>query len=300
MTVRSRTLVAALATAVTIGVPQPASAAAARTTVTATSAVTAESKAVTVTCPAGFVATGARALIAGDPYGVHITEVWPANRSVRVTAEVFAEVTPKPAWALTVTGTCVAAPAGYQIVLSPARVADRLTDDGSRFGELTTALCPAGKELIGMGGRATGGFLDEFQPVGQGVPYTNDFEKLMHGVRVLGRARPGAPTNAAVRSTAICAAPGSNATFGFAETHDKTAVKTVTATCPVGTQVNAAGWIMFYPNHFADRTTFSYATVGRAAAPNNSPTSLQLVAKRHQDTVATEEWGLVPEILCAR
>jgi hypothetical protein len=301
MRFRSRTTLAVIAVAAAVAIPGTAYSGTGPDlrTVTVTSGRSTAAKTLTATCDAGYVATGAQAVVPGNPYGVHVTEIWPSGRTVRVTAEVFSEVTPKPNWAVTVIGICVPRPSGYTTVQGDPKIADRTTDDGSRYGELSFALCPTGKELIGMGGRATGGYLDHLQPLGKGVPYTNDFDPLMHGVTVIGKARVGAATSARVRAIAVCANAGNGSTFAHAETHNTGQTKSVTATCPANTRIRAAGFVIFYPNHFADNTPFSYATLSRAEAADGGLTSMQLVAMRHRDTIVTEEWGLVPQLLCA-
>jgi hypothetical protein len=266
-------------------------------TVMRRSALNAADKSLTVECPTGRVATGAQAFTNGDPYGVHLTEIWPSGRTVRVSAAVFGEVNPRPSWALTVTAMCVPQPAGYLVVQGEALVADHNTDDGRRFGVLSVANCPGGREMIGMGGRATGGYLTQLQPLGRGVPYTNDHTPRMHGVWVNGKARPWTASSAQVRAVAICAAPGNDMTFGHAERADTTARKSVTATCPTGTRLHAIGFVTFFPNMPVGQP-FSYATLSRAFTTGPALTSVELIARRHLDPVATQDWGLVPQVLC--
>jgi hypothetical protein len=301
---RSRGAVAALAAVVAFAVPEvvnPAAAAAADDikNVTVTSAATSGAKVVVGLCPATYVAVGAHASVAGNPYGVHITKIWPRNGSFEVRAEVFAEAPVPAPWKLVVTGICVPFKAGITNVLGPVRIGNRFSDEDRRYGTVTNAMCPTGKELIGMGGRADGGYLEELQPLGQGTPYTNDSSPLMHGVNVLGHARVGASTNATVQGIAVCANPGNLSTFGYTDTFDNLPTRTVTAACPVGTRVHSVGFIIFYPNHYLDNTPYSYATVSRAAAQHNSPTSVQLVAQRHRDVIPAEKWTFAPELLCA-
>jgi hypothetical protein len=256
-------------------------------------------RSITATCPQGTIAVGGELTVRPATYGVHLTRVWPNGRNVTVTAEVFPGVTPAPTWAATVTARCKTTPAGVVYADGTVETAAR-TDDGRRYGKLSTALCPTGKELIGVGGRAQGGFIDELQPLGRNVPYTNDSSPLMHGVRLIGKALPGATVSATVQARAVCATAGTAplSTFAFAETVNTAAAKTVTATCPAGKQVHSAGWVIFYPNHFDDNSPFSFAAVTAAVGTADLAT-VGVAAARHRDTVPAESWDLAAEFLCA-
>ena len=79
---------------------------------------------------------------------------------------------------------------------------------------------------------AQGGFIDELQPLGRNVPYTNDSSPVMHGVRLIGRALPGAAVSATVQARAGCATAGAApaSTFAFTETMNTTAAKAISET----------------------------------------------------------------------
>jgi hypothetical protein len=269
------------------------------TTVQVVGANAVGNRSITATCPAGTIAVGGELAVRPATYGVHVTRVWPVGRKVTVTAEVLPDVTPVPTWAATVTARCKTTPAGVVYANGAAETAAS-GDDGSRYGKLSDALCPNGKELIGIGGRAQGGFIDELQPVGRNAPYTNDSAPLMHGVRLIGRALPGAAGSATVQARAVCATAGAAAvsTFAFAETLNTNATKTTTATCPAGKQAHSAGWVIFYPNHYADNTPFGFAVVTGAVGDTDLAT-FRLTASRHRDAIPAESWDFAAELLCA-
>jgi len=293
------TVAAAVLVLAAVGVGTADAAAGTITTVQVVGGNAVGNRSITATCPAGTIAVGGELTVRPATYGVHLTRVWPAGRNVTVTAEVLPDVAPAPIWAATVFARCKTTPAGVVYVNGAAEFAAR-TDDGRRYGKLSSALCPNGKELIGIGGRAQGGFLDELQPLGRNAPYTNDSAPLMHGVRLLGRALPGAVVSAIVQARAVCATAGTAAvsTFAFAETLNTATAKTTTATCPAGKQVHSAGWVLFYPNHSADNAPFSFAVVTGAFGASDFAT-FRLTASRHRDTVPAETWDLAAEFLCA-
>jgi hypothetical protein len=293
------TVVAAALVLTAVGVGTADAAAATISTVRVTGPQAVGNRSITATCPTGTIAVGGGLSVSPAAYGVHVTRIWPNGRTVTVTAEVFPGVTPAPTWAATVTARCKTTPAGVVYADGTVETAAR-TDDGRRYGKLSSALCPAGKELIGVGGRAQGGFIDELQPLGRNVPYTNDSSPLMHGVRLIGKALPGAAISATVQARAVCATAGTAplSTFAFTETMNTVAAKTVAATCPAGTQVHSAGWVIFYPNHYDDNSAFSFAAVTAATGPSNLA-MFQVTAARHRDTIPAESWDLAAEFLCA-
>jgi hypothetical protein len=276
--------------------PLGASAAAGVQTATATSATSAAAKSVAVSCPSGTWAVGARAAVPGNPYGVHITRVWPLRGRVTVTADVFPGVTTR--WKLTVTALCVTRTGDMEYVAGTAATGAKASADDQRYGVVASAMCPSGKELIGMGGRASGGRLEQLQPLGKDTPYTNDTSPLMHGVRVLGAPMADAAGDATIQGMAVCADSGHGSAVGFAENSGTTSPRTLSASCPAGTEVHAMGYVAFYPNHYADGTAYSYPTLSRFDSPGGAQ-SMQLVAQRHRDGVPDEEWQLIAELLCA-
>jgi hypothetical protein len=250
-------------------------------------------------CPAGYLAVGAQVTMTGNTAGVHITGIWPTGRTMQVTTESFPGTAPR--WAVTVKALCRPDGGDVTVVRSERKIANRNSDDDQRFGVATGAPCPAGKELVGMGGQAIGGFLSWFQPIGRGVPYSNDDSALMHGTNVVGKSINGSPANATIRALAICATPNQGSAWGHnEETEAKTPTKTVTADCPAGTFVHSFGFVIFYPNHYQDLTPFSFAAPTAMTIADTALTKVRLTATRHADNIPAESWGLIAEPLCAR
>jgi len=103
-----------------------------------------------VTCPTGKVILSGGAFLFGDTAGVHIDLLRPSPTGAffEAAASRTAPARRRGEWQLTVYGVCAARPAGL-VYVDPAQ-------SDSYDSPLRTALatCPAGKTLVGFGGRA--------------------------------------------------------------------------------------------------------------------------------------------------
>jgi hypothetical protein len=278
-----------------IAAPPNASAASGVQRVTASSARNLNAKTLTVLCPVGTTATGGFATT-DAPAGVHVDRIWPTGRTVEIHATPLPTVS--TSWRISGGAICTTATSDIQYVQSAAKTASKASDDDRRYGVVTFADCPNGKELIGFGGTAIGARLKHVQPVGPGVPYTGDSStRPIHGASVLASAYAAGSSTATVRAIAVCANVGHGSMVPVKEVHDKTAFKSLGITCPAGKQLHAIGGLMFYPNHYAEKTNFSFALFESFSSA--SATTGGTSARRRPDNIPVEDWGLVTYGLCA-
>jgi len=255
-------------------------------------------KTLTVRCPAGTTATGAFGAIGGVTRGVHIDRLWPQGDTVRIHATPLPSVSRR--WRISGGATCVTATTDVEYRASGAAPASRASDDDQRFGVAVRAECPSGKELIGLGGTAVGGRLTHLQPLGPGVPYTGEpaGPGPVHGVSVIGHTYAEGRAHVSIQAMAVCANTGHGTRVEFAETVSTATEKTVAAGCGVGRQIHATGAIITYPNHYAEKTPFSFALLNTL---NHRADGLMgsLRVTRHVDDVPTETWGVGAYGICA-
>jgi hypothetical protein len=185
-----------------------------------------------VSCPIGLVALGGGAFLIGDTAGVHLDLLRPA--AAGAVFEAAASVTgrrPRGEWGLVVYGICAPRPAGL-VYLDPV-------PSDSYDSPLRTALatCPAGKRVIGFGGRAA------VEP-GRNVALT----VLMPSVdltRVVVQSwagEGGEPSDWTAEAYAVCAdpVPGAEVVRTTAGP-DASDAKVATSTCPAGKHLHAIG-----------------------------------------------------------
>lgn len=131
--------------------------------VTASSPKDSSSKGVTATCPSGKRVVGTGADLNGAAGQVVLDDIAPNTTLTAVTAFAAEDGNGyAPTWTLRAFAVCANKPAGLQRVASTSASAS----DGS--GKFQSAICPAGKDLLGVGGALNGGagqvVIDEFNP----------------------------------------------------------------------------------------------------------------------------------------
>jgi hypothetical protein len=119
-----------------------------------------DAKAVTATCPAGTLLTGASGLITGGVGNVVMDDLRPnGNPASSVTVTGY-EIDPDTSWSATAIALCAAPLPGLERVVS--------TSVNNSSNKSATATCPAGKKVIGLGGEIGGAtgevVIDDYTP----------------------------------------------------------------------------------------------------------------------------------------
>jgi hypothetical protein len=186
-----------------------------------------------VTCPRGKVVLSGGAYLLGDATGVHIDTLRPASDGslFEAAASRTAPSRRQTEWQLVVYGVCAPPPAGLEYL--PPVPSD------SYDSPLRTALatCPAGKELVGFGGRAA---VEPDRDVALTVLLPS--ADLTRVVVQSWAAEGGETDDWTAEAYAVCADPLPNAelirtTDGPDDSNDKIA----TSICPAGKQLHAMG-----------------------------------------------------------
>jgi hypothetical protein len=249
------TVLAAVATTVVLATPS--SAATALVTVTATSPETGSEafKGANAICPSGTQLVGGGAAINGGGHSVQIVGLNPAPAGLPANSfwataveSVFGY---DPNWSITAWATCSSTVTGVQIV--------QASSDASAGATIATAtaVCPAGKKVIGAGGVTAG------KP--NYILDTMDIASDLSSVYVETTAASADPATAPLAiAYAICIdpVPGQQrvAAMGTYDSSDKT----LGAKCPSGTKVFGVGGGMtgalgqaqltaLYPYHTTNR-----------------------------------------------
>jgi hypothetical protein len=194
---RGSSLVLGLALVVVAGFPGSASAAlTGRQVVQASAAFSSANKTATATCPAGKQVTGGGAEIFGVGFEgqVAINDVIPNAALTSVTVQGLEDQNGFAGnWALLAFAICATPPPGLERVIA--------TSPSDSVNKSVTAVCPAGKRVLGAGGDISLGggqvVLDELTPTSS-----------LTSVRVSGfEDQDGTLSNWLVRAYAICANP---------------------------------------------------------------------------------------------
>lgn len=190
-----------------------------------------------VTCPRGTVAVGGGAVLVGDSAGVHLDLLRPApdGSLFEAGASATADRRGRGEWGLVVYGICVPPPSG--LVYVPPVPSD------SYDSPLRTALatCPAGKKLLGFGGRAA------VEPSRNVALHAMLPSVQLDRVVVQSWALEGGETDDwTAEAYAVCADPVPGAAMVVTTAGpDSTGAKVAGALCPAGQQVHAVGGAIF-------------------------------------------------------
>jgi hypothetical protein len=216
-------------------VDSPASAVSGLVVITATSAETGSQsfKGVNAVCPAGKVILGGGADIVNGGHSVQMGGIVPAPlglpaNSIWATANEDAAGTSN-SWYIRAWAVCGSGVTGHQIVSAidtpPA---------GSTFASAFAA-CPAGKKVIGAGGRSAG------KP--SYVLDTVDIQGDLSGVYVetIAAESPTPGTAPVAEAFAICVDPVPGQQLVSATTGFTSSDKSLSVTCPSGTKVHGVG-----------------------------------------------------------
>jgi hypothetical protein len=234
-------------------------------------------KFVTVNCPVGKVVVGGGGYVVGVASGrVHVDQLEPLANGLgfRVGAhEAGAGYAGN--WSLAAIALCAPAPAGYLVVTSSSP-----PGNGSASA---VAVCPAGRKVLGAGGRITGGtgevLLDDvFVPFDLGSVTVFGYED-----------EDGYGNTWLATAYAICAYPPANHQLVSVMTgFDSASTKSVSASCPAGTAVHGAGFTLF-------------AGLGEVALSRLDIVGLASVTVRtYEDaTGQDDDWSLVGYVICA-
>ena len=191
----------------------------------------ADTKSVSVVCPAGTKPFGGGFFVSGGAGGrISVTrlQALPSSNTFAVTATEAVDGAPA-AWRLHGYATCAPAPAGLTYVSSGT-----VSDSGS--AKAATATCPAGTKVIGTGVRLSGDagqvVVDDIQPAAAlGSVTAWAYEDST-----------GYAGNWSLTAHATCAAPLAGLSLQSADTLPAdSADDAVGATCPGGTRVHGLG-----------------------------------------------------------
>ncbi len=244
----------------------------------ATASVFTTSHTLTLTCPVGKVAIGAAASVLGSAIDVHVIGLWPEGGKATVVAS--SDRNPSTAaWALQGMAICATPAADFQTVVSP------LVADGA-----TSAQCPAGKVVIGMGARVSFGRLLYAIPFGPG----NGAQGLTSVMAASARQVAFIPT--LVQTVAICANSSRASRLAKAQVSGTGAVHVTTVTCPAGTQLHALGGYNHYPNQSQPA---SFALFSSFASPPAQPNMATVISREVVDNIPAQTWGLDVWAVCA-
>ena len=215
----------------TLSVAQPALAVPGLVAVTVTSAETGSEpfKGVAAYCPAGTKILGGGADVMGGGHSVRIAGINPAPILVNPNA-LWATAHEDllgygGSWSLRAWAICAPAPAGWEIVL-----ADHAEPAGSPFS-IATAQCPAGKKVIGAGGRSTG----KVNVFLTSVDIAADLSSVSVDVTGIDGASPTA------YAYAICVNPLPGQQRVALYTRFASTDRTMSLSCPGGTKVHGVG-----------------------------------------------------------
>ena len=215
--------VAVLAGAATpVLVPAPAFAVPNLLQVRVTTASTADGwKGLTATCPRRWTMLGAGADIADGGHGIHLAGMNLATGDNFASANVDKLGYAQP-WALNSYAIC-----GTQITGYSVEVADTPETPGNTYAS-ATAYCPAGRKVIGAGGRTEG----KPHTVLDTIHVSGDLSSVT--VEVFGL--DGFPPSA--HAYAVCIRPVPGQQLVTASTGYTSSDKTLSVECPAGTQVH--------------------------------------------------------------
>ncbi len=222
------TFIAALIATTMIAITPPASAAVpGLVRVSANSPTDSLDKAVTVTCPAGKKVINAAGLILAANGEVVMDDILPnsALTSVTVTANETDGFT--GVWSVAAIAHCAFSPPGLARVTA--------TSASNSLDKSVTATCPAGKNVIGVGGEITGGggevIMDVLAP-----------DSTLTSVTVTGNEDTSTFGGSwSILAHAICANPLAGLVRVNAATASNSTDKGITVVCPAGKVVVGSG-----------------------------------------------------------
>jgi hypothetical protein len=190
-----------------------------------------------VTCPRGTVALSGGAFLIGDTAGVHLDLLRPAldGTLFEAAASTTADRRGSGEWGLIVYGICAPRPAGL-VYVEPAQSV-------SYDSPLRTALatCPAGKRLVGFGGRAA------VEPSRNVALHAMLPSVQLDRVVVQSWALEGGePADWTAEAYAVCADPLPGAVMVVTTAGpDSIGSKVTGAACPAAQHVHAVGGAIF-------------------------------------------------------
>jgi hypothetical protein len=216
-------------------VASPANAVAGRVVVTATSPETGSEdfKGANAVCPTGTVVLGGGADITGGNHHVQLGGINPAPLGLPANS-IWATANEGPlgydgSWSLTAWAVCGSGVSGHVIIEASSAAPAGATS------ATATATCPAGKKVIGAGGRSAG------KP--SYVLDTMDVSASLSSVYVetMATESPTPGTAPLAVAYAICINPVAGQQRVGAATAFNSSDKTLTVTCPAGTRVHGTG-----------------------------------------------------------
>jgi hypothetical protein len=262
-----------------LSVPGPAAAVPGlQRVVGATASTVTTSHTLVLTCPAGKVAVGAGASVIGSAVDTHIIGFWPEGNQATLTATSDRNPATAP-WALQGLAICATSAPDFQFVISP------LVADGA-----TSAPCPVGKVVIGMGVRAAFGRINYAIPFGPG----NGTQGLTSVTGAVTRLVSVVPSF--IQTMAVCANASRASRLAKAQTVGTGPARSASVTCPAGTQLHAFGGYNHYPNQTQPASHALFTGFTSALAQPN----LAVVASREKvDNIAPQTWGVDVWAICA-
>jgi hypothetical protein len=237
-------------------------------------------------CPTNTHVLGGGVEITDGANLVHVSSMLPiagdgARDSFYATAMLDSQVPPTRSWRMSAWAICASGVSGWEIVQSFVAA-----EPGATFLSVT-ALCPAGKKVVGAGGRISGGqrfVVDSVDPFGD-----------LSGVSVEGAGDERAPDPAlswGVGAYAVCVNPPAglrlvSATTGFSPDN-----KTKSVTCPSGTKLHGTGGGL--------TGAFGQAHVYRLAPHSSARTVRADIDARQDFNGSSNSWQAYVYAICAR
>ncbi|TDD34941.1 hypothetical protein E1287_15060 [Actinomadura sp. KC06] len=236
-------------------------------------------KSVTAACPSGTVALGGGGEIINGAGEVLFTGLRPTPTLSGYQVGAHEDETGySGSWQVRAHAVCGSAPAGTQRVAS--------TGPGSTGVTYTSAFCPSGKHIIGMGGQVNNG---QGQVMLLG---SNPFDPA----EVLTPAVPddtGYTGTWTLDSVAVCANPIPSRTVVFGSSaSDSTTPKSATATCPAGTRVHAGSSSI---GGFPDTNSL----IRERVVPNTALTSVTATGRETPGAGSPDPWSVTAYAICA-
>ena len=248
--------------------------------VTASNTTTNVLKTKTATCPPGTSVTGGGGEITSGGGQVLMNELLPTASGFRASGEYFGPNPPPQwitRWQLRAYAICMSPLPGRQVVSA----ASALTSSSQRSISVD---CPAGKQVVGGGGRVGGG---------QGDVLLTEVEPDAELTRIRARAfekNGGFSGNWQVYAYAVCATPPEGLELvSVLEWAESDTSLTVTATCPAEKYLLGAGGKI---------NIGSGNVVLDDLRPNSSLTSVAVTGLEDADGTV-ESWGVTAHAICA-
>jgi hypothetical protein len=237
------------------------------------------------TCPSGTHVLGGGGDISGGSNGVHLSSLLPS--ALGFPADSFYVTAMEDhagyggSWNLTAWAICASGIIGWEVVTADAAAAP-----GSTFTSVT-AVCPAGKKVIGAGGYISGGsryIFDSMDPA-------SDLSSVY--VEVAGdETTPVDGAGWGAHASAVCINPVVGQRLVSATTGISTSNKTKSVSCPSGTKVHGTGGGL--------TGALGQAHIDRLA-PNGTGSTAGVDIDARQDlTGASSSWQAYVYAICAK